>query len=93
MAVQQQTDNKSQTGPPTSTTIQQDYSTTKPTSHTKWYEPLVNDSIIQGANTAPIVHLMGSTTTSMGHNTPWRNNNNNNATQQTRLTFPQKCTC
>ena len=64
-------------------TIHQYYSVTEPTSCTNRYEPPANDSIIQGTNTAPIVHLTGSTTTSTGHNTPWRNNGKNNIPQQT----------
>ena len=54
MAVQQQTDNKPQIGPLTSTQTPYISTTaTEPTSHTNQYEPPANDSIIQGANTAP----------------------------------------
>ena len=63
-------------------TIHQYYSATEPTSHINQYEPPVNDSIIQGANTAPVTHLTVSTTTSTGHNAPWRNNGNNSVPQQ-----------
>ena len=55
---------------------------TEPTSRTNWYEPPANDSIIQGANTAPVTHLTGGMTTSTGHNAPWRNNDNNSVPQQ-----------
>ena len=64
-------------------TIQQYYSTTKPTSRTNQYEPPVNDSIIQGANTAPVVHLTGSTTITMGCSTHWKNKDNNSTPHQT----------
>ena len=51
-------------------TIHQYYSVTKPTSRTNRYEPPVNDSVIQEANKALVVHLTGGMITSTGHNAP-----------------------
>ena len=63
-------------------TIHQYYNATEPTSHTNWYDPLANDSIIQGEKTGPVMHFTGSTTTATGCNEPWKNNGSDTATQQ-----------
>ena len=58
------------------------YPMTKPTSHTNHYELPVNDSIIQGAGTTPMIHFTTSMTVSTGCNKPWRNTGTNAASQQ-----------
>ena len=45
------------------------------TTNSNWYEPPVNDSIIQGAGPAPGGQLHTNTTGMAGHNELWRYNN------------------
>ena len=71
-------------------TIQHLYSMTGTTSHNGWYEPAANDSIIQGAGTAPGGQVTTNTTNATGHNKAWRNNNRENA--PTHTTFPPRMT-
>ena len=42
------------------------------------YEPPVNDSILQGAGSAPTDRLMINTTGTTGHSNPWGHNNGTN---------------
>ena len=42
------------------------------------YEPLINDSILQGAGSAPGGQFTSNTTGATGHNNPWRYNNEAN---------------
>ena len=51
------------------------YPLTNPTTSGNWYQPLVNDSIIQGARSAPGGQFVTSTTGTTGCNEPWRYNN------------------
>ena len=65
------------------------YSMTETTSHNSWYEPPANDSIIQGAGTAPGGQFTTNTTSvtsAAGRNDAWRNNNGSNA--PTHTNFP-----
>ena len=66
------------------------YPPTNPISHSDWYEPSANDSILQGADSTPGGQFLTSTTNVTGHNEPWRYNNRTNtktcANQQTRMT-------
>ena len=48
------------------------------------YEPPANDSIIQGAGSAPGGQFATSTTSTTGHNEPWRYNNGTNMATHTR---------
>ena len=68
------------------------YPMTDPTSHNDWYEPPANDSIIQGAGSAPGGQFVTNTTNVTGCNKPWRyNNGTNTATRtnyQTYMTRP-----
>ena len=61
------------------------YPTTKPTIHNGWYEPPANDSIIQGAGTAPGGQFVTNTTSVTGHNKPWRYNNGTNTVTHTQV--------
>ena len=47
------------------------------------YEPPVNDSIIQGAASAPTDQFTTKTTDVRGHNNPWRRNNGTNTSTNT----------
>ena len=58
------------------------------TSHNSQYELPANDSIIQGAGTAPGGQFTTNATSTTGHNEAWRNNNGVNA--PTHITF-QPC--
>ena len=68
------------------------YPTTDLTSHSDWYKPPVNDSIIQGAGSAPGGQFTTNITSVTGHNELWRyNNGTNTATHtnpQTHMTRP-----
>ena len=68
------------------------YPTTDLTSHNGQYEPPANDSIIQGAGSAPGGQFATNTTNVTGDNEPWRyNNRTNTATRmnyQTHMTRP-----
>ena len=65
------------------------------TSHNSQYEPPANDSIIQGAGTAPGGQFMTNATSATGCNEAWRNNNGVNApthtTFQPCMTRPTIC--
>ena len=71
------------------------YPTTNPTSRSDWYKPPANDSIIQGADSAPGGQFATSTTSVIGCNEEWRyNNRTNTATctnHQTCTTRPSSC--
>ena len=58
---------------------------TETTSHNGQYELSANDSIIQGAGTAPGGHFPTNTTSVIGRNEAWRNNNGTTATTHTIL--------
>ena len=49
------------------------------------YEPPANDSILQGAGSAPGGQFVTSTTGATGHNDPWRYNNGANTATHTNL--------
>ena len=55
------------------------YPTTSMTTSNDRYEPPVNDSIIQGAGSAPTGQFTTNTTGATGRNYPWRYNNGTNA--------------
>ena len=55
-------------------TIHHFYPMTNPTSHSDQYEPQANDSIIQGADSAPGGQFTTSTTGVTGHDKPWIRN-------------------
>ena len=59
------------------------YPMTGSTSQNSQYKPPVNDSIIQGAGTAPGGQFATNATSATGHNEAWRNNNRTNATSHT----------
>ena len=65
------------------------YPMTNPTISSDWYEPPANDSIIQGAGSAPAGQFVTSTTGVTGRNKPWRYNNRTNTAPHTNL---QTCT-
>ena len=73
-------------------TIHHYYPMTDPTSHGNWYEPLANDSIIQGTDSASRNQFATNTTSITGCNEQWRyNNGTNTATcmgHQTHTTRP-----
>ena len=48
------------------------YPLTNPTTSGNWYEPPANDSIIQGAGSAPGGQFVTNTTGTTGHNELWR---------------------
>ena len=54
------------------------YSTTNMPDRDDQYEPPINDSIIQGAGSAPAGQFTTNTTAATGHNNPWRCNNGTN---------------
>ena len=58
------------------------YPPTEMTGHTNWYEPPINDLIINGAGTTPGVQFTIGTTDAAGHNEPWRSNGTGTAPQQ-----------
>ena len=68
------------------------YPTTDPTNHNDRYKPPANDSIIQGADSAPGGQFVTNTTNVTGCNEPWRYNNGTNTAArtnyQTRTTRP-----
>ena len=68
------------------------YPTTNLTMNSDWYEPPANDSIIQGAGSAPGGHFMKSTSGVTGRNKLWKYNNKTNTATctnlQTRTTRP-----
>ena len=63
--------------------VRHHYTPTNPTMNTDWYEPPINDSIIQGATSAPTNQYTTNTMEGTGHNEPWRYNNgaNNNVSR------------
>ena len=72
----------------TSSTLRYKYSTsllppTNTTTNGDLYEPPANDSIIQGARSAPGGHFMTNTTGTMGRNELWRYNNGANTATHT----------
>ena len=71
-------------------TIQHLHSTTGTTRHNGRYKPPANDTIIQGAGTAPGGQFTTNTTNATGQNEAWRNNNGANA--PTHTTFPPHTT-
>ena len=64
-------------------TIHHFYPPTNPTTNDDRYEPPANDSIIQGAGSAPGGQFANSTTSATGHNEPWRYNNGTNTATHT----------
>ena len=54
------------------------YSTTSTTSRNDQYELPVNDSILQGAGSAPAGQFATNTTSTTGRNDPWKHNNGTN---------------
>ena len=64
------------------------YPPTNLTTNGDRYEPPANDSIIQGAGSAPGGHFVTSTTGATGSNEPWRYNNRANTAIHTN---PQGC--
>ena len=54
------------------------YPPTNPITNGDRYEPPVNDSIIQGAGSAPGGQFVTNTIGTTGHNKPWRYNNGTN---------------
>ena len=68
------------------------YPMTDPTSHSDWYEPPANDSIIQGAGSAPGGQFATNTTGITSCNELWRYNNRTNTATgtnpQTHTTRP-----
>ena len=54
------------------------YPTTSTTTSNNQYEPPANDSIIQGAGSAPTCQVTTNTTHAIGHNDQWRYNNGTN---------------
>ena len=59
-------------------TIRHVYPPTNPITNDDRYEPPVNDSIIQGAGSAPGGQFATNTIGTTGHNEPWRYNNGTN---------------
>ena len=59
--------------------VRHHYTPTNPTTNADRYEPPANDSIIQGATSAPTNQYMTNTTEGTGHNELWRYNNGANA--------------
>ena len=68
------------------------YPLTNPITNGDRYEPPVNDSIIQGAGSAPGVQFTTNTISTTGHNEPWRYNNKNTMTNTAMHTNSQVCT-
>ena len=73
-------------------TVRHFYPTTDPTSHSDWYKPPANNSIIQGADSTSGGQFVTSTTSVTGRNEPWRYNNGTNTathtSHQTRMARP-----
>ena len=71
------------------------YSITSTTSGDDQYELPVNDSILQGAGSAPTVQFATNTTSATGRNDPWKHNNGTNTavhtTSQGHSTRPTSC--
>ena len=65
------------------------YPLTNPITNGDWYEPAVNDSIIQGAGSAPGGQFVTNTISATGCNEPWRYNNGTNTALHTN---PKACT-
>ena len=61
-------------------TVRHIYPPTNPITNGNQYEPPVNDSIIQGAGSAPGGQFATNTISTTGHNEPWRYNRTNMAT-------------
>ena len=70
-------------------TIRHVYPPTNPITNGNQYKPPVNDSIIQGAGSAPGGQFATNTIGTTGHNEPWRYNNGTNMTTHTNT---QRCT-
>ena len=71
--------------------VQHHYTPTNPTTNADRYEPPVNDSIIQGATSAPTSQYATNTTEGTGHNEPWRYDNGaNTATCQDMQTHTMR---
>ena len=66
-------------------TIPHYYPPINPTTNGDRYEPLTNDSIIQGETTVPGGQFATSMTSATGHNKPWRYNNRTNMATHTNL--------
>ena len=64
-------------------TVRHFYPSTNPITSGNWYEPPVNDSIIQGAGSAPGGQFTTSTTSATGRNELWRYNNRTNTARHT----------
>ena len=62
------------------------YPLTELTNHNNWYEPPINNSIINGASTTPGVQFATGMTNASGHNKPWRDNSTGTAPQHTLST-------
>ena len=72
-------------------TVHHVYPPTNPITNGDWYEPPINDSIIQGAGSAPGGQFVTNTIGTTGCNEPWRYNGTNMATHtntQGRTTRP-----
>ena len=69
-------------------TIRHVYPPTNPTNNGGRYEPPANNSILQGAGTAPGGQFMTGTIDAIGRNEPWRYKN---GTSMTTHTNPQGC--
>ena len=71
------------------------YPPTNPITSGNQYEPPVNDSIIQGAGSAPGGQFTTNTISATGHKEPWRYNNGTNAAihanLQAHTTRPNGC--
>ena len=71
------------------------YSAASTSSREDQYKPPVNDSILQGAGSAPTDRLMTSATGTTGHSDPWGHNNGTNTathmTSQRGSTRPTGC--
>ena len=61
------------------------YPPTITTTNGDWYEPPANDSILQGAGSAPGGQFATNTTGTTGHNDKWRYNNGANVATHTNL--------
>ena len=66
-------------------TIRHYYPPTNPTTNGDRYEPMPNDSIIQGATTVPGDQFATNTTGATGRNKPWRYNSRTNTATHTNL--------
>ena len=59
------------------------------TTNGDWYEPPANDSILNGAGSAPGGQFASNAIGITGHNDPWRHNNGTNSATHTNS---QGCT-